>query len=194
LGRAGKVRKKNFKFLSKVVNLSDMKFLGLIIDENLNWKPHIESLINKITPIIYAIRRIRPLINLDAALQLYYAQIYSHLNYMNPLWNVASDDSIKPLAILQRKALRFIFQKDPRCHNAELFNENILPLELLIDYHLLTLAFKLKHNMIRNNIPIRYVRDIYNYNTRQTNYFYINNYQTPDRLIWFRKLLLTRTH
>jgi hypothetical protein len=85
LGRAGTVRKKYFKFLSKVVNLSDMKFLGLIIEENLNWKLHIENLINKITPIIYAIRRIRPSINLDATLQLYYAQIYSHLNYMNPL-------------------------------------------------------------------------------------------------------------
>jgi hypothetical protein len=33
---------------------------------------------------------------------------------------------------------------------------------------------------LRNNIPIRYVRDIHNYNTRQTNYFYINNYQTDS--------------
>jgi hypothetical protein len=153
--------------------VKETKFLGMIIDENLNWKSHIVSLIKKITPIVYAIKRIRPLINLDAAPQLYYAHIYSHLIYMNPLWNVASDDSIDSLAVLQRKALRFVFQKDPRCHNAELFNEKILPLELLNDYHLLILAFKLKHNMIRNNIPIRHVRDIHNYNTRQTNYFYI---------------------
>ena len=53
----------NIKFKNSVVERVDsFKLLGLIIDENLSFKPHIEAIQNKIIPFVYALRRIRKML------------------------------------------------------------------------------------------------------------------------------------
>ena len=55
------------------------KFLGIIIDENLTWKPHIKMINSKISRINGILYRIKHLINLKTILTIYYSLIYSNL-------------------------------------------------------------------------------------------------------------------
>jgi hypothetical protein len=165
----------NGKVVKRVPNA---KYLGLIIDETLSFEPHLKSVRNKIVSMTYAIGRIRNFISDQVAKQLYFAYAFSHISYMNPLWSVASDTDQEILAVAQRKILRIVQKKDRFCHNNELFNSSFLPIEALNDYHLLVLAFKIKHNLIKNNVAIQFISDIHRYNTRQRNNFYVYSFET----------------
>lgn len=133
---------------------------------------------NKIRPMSFAIRRIRHRISDKMANQLYFGHIYSHLIFLNPLWSAANANDLDELFIIQKKALKAIHKKDLRTPTNELFTEKILPLPVINDYHLLILAFKIKHNLIKNNVQIRYIRDLHTRETRRQNDFYIYPYET----------------
>jgi hypothetical protein len=49
-------------------NNSYTKFLGLIVDNILSWKPHIGHLINKLSTACYVIRSVKPYVNTDVLL------------------------------------------------------------------------------------------------------------------------------
>lgn len=158
--------------------VSFIRYLGLIIDEFLEFKDHIIHISKKISSMIYAIRRIRDVINLKVLKQLYFSYVYSHLIFMNPIWSVAKQELINRLFILQKKSLRFIYHKDRLSPSIELFSEKILPLPVVNDFHLLVLAFKINHGLIKNNVALTYVNDIHNYGTRQRNNFYIYSHES----------------
>lgn len=42
----------------KVQRIKEYKYLGLVLDENLSWEPHLYLIKRKITPMIYLIKRI----------------------------------------------------------------------------------------------------------------------------------------
>lgn len=64
---------------NKLNLVGKMKYLGLVIDEKLSWQEHITKIINKIRPIIFAIRRLTPYLY-EIALQNIYN---SHIIYFN---------------------------------------------------------------------------------------------------------------
>ncbi|CRK95603.1 CLUMA_CG009062, isoform A [Clunio marinus] len=121
-------------FNNKIERVETYKYLGLLIDESLTFQKHIEQIKNKVTPMIYAIRRIRKVIGIKTAYQLYFAYIYSHLIFMNPLWSVAATTTQNFLFVAQKKVLRFIQMKSRLSPSLELFSENILPLPLSPQY------------------------------------------------------------
>lgn len=84
------------------------KSLGLLLDEQLNFRTHIAHIKKKILPIAYAIKRVRFLIPDSIATQLYFAHVYSHLIYLNPIWAAANVTDINDLFISQKKALKAI--------------------------------------------------------------------------------------
>jgi dimeric dUTPase (all-alpha-NTP-PPase superfamily) len=161
-----------------VERVNTFRFLGQVIDEELKFKQHIEHVRNKITPMIYAIKRIRGQVSKSILYTLYYAYIYCHLIFMSPLWGNADTDSINRLFVLQKKAIKIIENRHRLAPSNTLFSEELLPLPVLIDYNLLILAFKIKNNLIKNNVVIQYVEDIHRYNTRQRGDFYVYSYQT----------------
>ena len=161
-----------------IERVSDFKYLGFWIDEELKFNRHIEHIKSKIIPMTYAIKRIRSFIEQRTALQLYFAHIYSHLLYMSPFWSVASDNLINSVAVVQRKCLRFVFNKYSYSLSRELFSEHILPLKQLNKYNSLVLAFKLSKNMIINNVDLISVQNLHDHNTRQRNHYYVETYNS----------------
>lgn len=186
-GRSGRATPLATKFLEnfcimcnneEIMRVSSVRYLGLIIDENLDFKEHIKHISKKISSMIFAIRRIRDVINLKVLKQLYFSYVYSHLIFMNPIWSVATQESINRLFALQKKSLRFIYHKDRLSPSIELFSEKILPLPVVNDFHLLILAFKINHGLIKNNVALTYVSDIHNYGTRQRQNFYVYSHES----------------
>ena len=60
-----------------------MKFLCVLLDENLSWKEHIKYLENKIAKNIGLLYRAKPFLDKESLLALYYSYIHSYLNYAN---------------------------------------------------------------------------------------------------------------
>ena len=169
----------NIKLNNQVISrVENFKYLGFWIDEELTFAQHIKHVKSKIIPMTFAIKRIRPYISQKTALKLYFAHINSHLLYMNPFWSAANKTILNTLAVAQRKCLRFVYNRYSYSPSSELFSQQVLPLEKLNEYNMLILAFKISHNLLINNVELRLVSDIHNYQTRQQNHFYVENYQT----------------
>lgn len=162
----------------KIERVESFKYLGLYIDEMLCFHQHLTHIRNKIIPMAFAIRRIRHRISEKTATQLYFAHIYSHLIFMNPIWSAASKVKLEEMFVVQKKALKFAHKKPMLTPSNELFSEKILPLPVINEYLLLILAFKIKNNLIKNIVEIPPVSSVHQYPTRQREDFYLQPYET----------------
>jgi hypothetical protein len=85
------------------------KFLGLILDDALNWKPHISYISQKLAKSIGILSIARKVFDRKTLIQLYYSFIYPYINYCNLSWGNAAETTLWPIFRLQKIAIRIIF-------------------------------------------------------------------------------------
>lgn len=95
----------------KVKQVSTIKFLGVIIDENLTWLPHIEGLRKKLLMCVGTLYRIRTSIPKRLFKSIYHALFESHLTYGISVWGAQSQSVLNDLFTIQKKCLRMLFSK-----------------------------------------------------------------------------------
>jgi len=64
-----------------ITNSTEIKFLGLIIDDTLSWKQHIEHIVNRMCTACYALRNIIYVVPIDTLRVIYFAHIHSIMSY-----------------------------------------------------------------------------------------------------------------
>ena len=64
-----------------VTRVQSSKFLGIIIDENLNWKPHIQLVKSKLSKTLSIIYKASKLINYEGMVTLYCSLFLPYLTY-----------------------------------------------------------------------------------------------------------------
>ena len=96
-------------------------FLGVQIDNKLNWKAHITHISNKVSKSIAILRFVRYCYPKNVLKMIYMSLIYSHLNYCNVIWGAAEDGIIEPLFLLQKKNIRIITKSPYLEHTTPLF-------------------------------------------------------------------------
>ena len=62
------------------------KFLGIIIDNKLNWKNHISYITGKVSRGVGMIIKARNYLNRDELRCLYYSFVYPYFTYCNHIW------------------------------------------------------------------------------------------------------------
>ena len=90
----------------KIERAKCIEYLGIILDENLSWKPHIDHLCKKVSQSLGILYKLRRILGIDAIKIVYYSLIYSHLKYGNISWAGTNKTTLKPLVILHNKAIR----------------------------------------------------------------------------------------
>ena len=122
---------------------SYVRFLGVIIDNNLKFNLHIQSICKKISKSIGIIYNIRNNTHKSCLKMMYYSLIYPYLSYCNLVWGKAYDSHIKPLEILQKRSIRIINEKSYLEHTLPLFySDKILRLNDIYNFRLATFIFK----------------------------------------------------
>ena len=106
-------RKAKFKFNIKleghtIERVTNIKYLGVILNEKLHWAPHIHHIKNKISKSAYLISKLRHYVNLDTLKMVYYSLVYSHLIYCITSWGGAPTTVLQPILVLQRKIIRMM--------------------------------------------------------------------------------------
>ena len=136
----------------QISKVTSTKFLGVVIDEELNWGPHLQYLIKKVRSITGAICRIKKSIPADLYLKLYNALFESHLSYGISVWGVAiKEKSDDKLFIAQKHCIRILFgdldtylDKQSTCARARPFNYQKLGVEYYQKEHTKPIFGKLK--------------------------------------------------
>ena len=90
--------------------VESIKFLGVIIEEKLSWVKHTQHVICKVRSSIGSLYEMRKVIPKKLKTVVYNSIINSQLSYGISVWGAYSHiDRLKPLFILQKRALRNLF-------------------------------------------------------------------------------------
>ena len=98
-----------------------VKFLGVLIDKNLTWRPHIDQIASKISKILGIIAKLRHHVPLNTLLQIYRSLIFPYTLNGLLVWGQASQCDLKKILTLQKRALHRIFFSSKRSHAIPLF-------------------------------------------------------------------------
>ena len=104
-------------------------YLGIKLDEQINFTSHGNTIITKVSNKIYHLRKIRPFLNKKAATLIYKNMILPILEYGDVLVDSMSVEIKKKLQTLQNRALRCALNKDKGANTNELHAEAKLKTE-----------------------------------------------------------------
>ena len=118
-------------------------FLGVEVDNKLTWKNHITHICNKVSKSIAILRILRFSFPKHILIMVYMSLIYSYINYCNIIWGSADECHLKPLLVLQKKALRLITNSYFRDASAPIFYHlKLLPIPEVYDLNCLKFLYK----------------------------------------------------
>ena len=118
-------------------------YLGIILNENLTWRNHIEMAANKIAKITGVLNTLKYAYPWQILLSLYNTLIMSHINYGLLLWGT----KIYELEHQQKKAVRTIKNNHPLAHREPLLkNLGLLNVHDLYHIKILKFYYKLVHS------------------------------------------------
>ena len=138
-----------------------IKFLGVILDENLSWIPHIEHLCKKLRSCIGAIKRIKEALPSSQYINIYHTLFESHISYAISVWGGVSHAALESVFILQKRCVRMLFGREltfdnpayyNRCARARTYNDLMNPI------------YELEHTKpIFNEKKLLNIYNLYNY-------------------------------
>src|SRR5207245_2795906 len=110
--------------------VSNTKFLGIYIDEDLNWKSQTQQISLKISKSIGVLNRVKNILSRDLLLMLYNTIINPYFLYCNIIWGGANQIALKRLLCLQKRAIRLVTKSHYRAASSPIFYDlKILKLE-----------------------------------------------------------------
>ena len=106
------------------------KYLGVLIDNKLNWSKQISAINLKISKGLGLLAKSRHYVPSVTLRSLYFTFVNSHVDYNHLNWGMAAPSNLKTIHTKINKALRIMSFKDKEHPSDPLYKEfNILPLE-----------------------------------------------------------------
>ena len=113
------------KTLKNLERKNFAKYLGVLIDNNLSWKHHIDYIALKISKTIGIISRLRHFIPTSILLDIYRSLIHPYISYGLSVWGQTTKTNLERVLNLQN----FVNKRE---HAIPLFvRANILPVDML---------------------------------------------------------------
>ena len=130
--------------------VKSVKYLGVILDENITWSEQIEYLSAKLSRSAGIFSKLRYYLNKDVLIRVYHALFNSHLQYGILSWGSTNVSNLYRLQVLQNRAIRNI-SKAPRFYRLDNYylNYRILKVHDLYDLEI----SKFMHGHYNKNIP-----------------------------------------
>lgn len=164
-----------------ITRQQQVKFLGITIDDKLDWHGQIHACKNKISKTLYCLRSLKNTLPKQHLRTLYQTLIQPHLEYGIEIWGATHETHINKLNIIQKKAIRVITNAKYNQHTLPLFRE--LKLLKLKDLHQLKLGkfmYKATHNQLPLPLQPYFPQntEIHSYSTRQSSSTHIRHRRT----------------
>jgi hypothetical protein len=93
---------------TKIDRKTEARFLGVIVDDKLNWSSHIKAVRSKMCRYVGVMYKIKYLLPVQARLQIYHSFVQSHLNFCSLVWGFACKSKIDSLFACQKKGIRAV--------------------------------------------------------------------------------------
>ena len=145
------------------------KFLGVFMDSQLNWSDHVSVIKRKMANNVSVMNRVRHLLSSSALYSLYCTPILPYLNYCCVVWGNTYKTSLRPVCILQKRAIRICGKAGYRSHTMQIFHQlKTLDIYDIIDYNSMIFMYKVSNNLLTDTL-LSYVKvnESHDHNTRK---------------------------
>ena len=148
------------------------KFLGLILDDELSWTPHINDRLTKIKRNKHMLMTCKNMLNNNTKKLIYYGHIHSHICYCLVIWGgMCKKIDLNRLQNAQDKCIKLL---NPKQTKEEIYNNNkILTISQLITLEEIKLGYKITNKLLPPNLQRllntdQYGRDLNKKHTHNT--------------------------
>ena len=83
-------------------------FVGVHLDENLNWNHHLKAVKNKASSAVFALSSVKNILPSNIKLTIYNSLFRSFIEYGISAWGCNKCSEMKQIHILQKRAIRLI--------------------------------------------------------------------------------------
>ena len=137
-----------------------IKFLGIMVDNHLNFRSHTSSACTKISKVVGLLFRLNNILPSETLLTLYSSLLVPHILYGIEIWHGALIENHDRIFKLQKKAIRAINALDYNHPTNDFFKSmEILKVKDIYQQRLLLSMFKIQNFTTH--------ADLHSYNTRQ---------------------------
>ena len=132
-----------------VKQVTEIKFLGVYIDEGLTWKSHISYICKKISKSVGIMYRFRFFLSSNTKISLYHTLIYPYLTYCTTVWFSTYITNLNRIFLLQKRAVRAMTNSNHPAPSAPLFAQsNILDIFKLNSLYIAKFMFSYHHRLL----------------------------------------------
>lgn len=129
------------------------KFLGIFIDDKLNWKTHINYVKSKMSKVIAILYKAQVFISQHSLVVLYHSLLIPYMTYCIEVWGNTYKTNTNPIFLLQKKAIRIICNKSYCEPTNPLFSTlQILKFWDLVDYVIIQFMYKVKNRLLPQHV------------------------------------------
>ena len=117
---------KDFKLILNNIEIERVevtKFLGVLIHENLSWKPHVDYVSNKVSKATALLAKLKHYLPKYVLAIIYNSLCLSHISYALLVWGSAPKSCMSRLTKLQKKGIRHICHSKYNAHTHPLFKK-----------------------------------------------------------------------
>ena len=167
-------------FIDDVIinKVDNVKFLGVNINEYLDWGTHISVISNSVARSVGILSKFKFILPSNILKLIYNSLILPHLSYCNHIWGNTFKSHLKKLHILQKKSVRMITKSNYYSLSAPLFKTlHILPIYNLVTLNTLIFMFSVNSKLLPDKYCNMFVlnSNFHSYSTRQKDYFHLPN-------------------
>ena len=163
--------------------VDEFKYLGIIVNFNLNFKSNVQYFIKKIAKKVSLLKRIKKRLDKDTRLLLYKSLIAPHYDYCSTILFLLSDCDIEKLQKLQNRAMRVILDASPREHISDMLNRcELLGVKQRIYFNVLLFMYKIQKGMMPAYLSSMFktISNVKPYNLRNSNNMRPPHYMTTN--------------
>ena len=139
-----------------IERVTEFNFLGLTVNEYMNWNSHVQKIANKISRTLGVMNRLKRYLPISAMKLMYDSLILSHLQFGITNWGFEWDRISK----LQKRALRIMTNSRYNAHTEPLLKQlHLLNVKDIFDVQCMKFWYKFVNKKLPN-----YFRDMFKYN------------------------------
>ena len=128
--------------INKIEQVPTYKFLGVFIDDKLNFKVHIDSVCSRLSRVSGTLKRLN-FLPVDILKKLYFSMVYPLLNYGLLIWGSTFKTYYHRIIILQKRIVRTVNHSCWYAHTTEIFKKlNLMKFSDLYFYFTNVYMFK----------------------------------------------------
>jgi hypothetical protein len=129
------------------------KYLGLVLDKKLTWRPHIDKIKNKMASLTGSLRGIARCLPKRVRFTIYNTLVKPHIDYLIEIWGAAAATNLNLIQRAQNKLIKVLFKYDSRTPTIKIYQEtNILNIRQSYAYQTCLLIHKIQQNNLHTQI------------------------------------------